>query len=92
MTIRISPRGKGYLETARTLLRIAQTMTDEAIANRLEALACVYQGRAESASHADAARSLARAAAHAESGWRRETVGRMVHPAGPAVPGSLKDF
>jgi hypothetical protein len=32
MTIQISQRGKEYLETARTLLRAAQTMTDRAIA------------------------------------------------------------
>ncbi len=35
----ISQRGKEYLETAQTLLRAAQTMTDRAIAGQLEALA-----------------------------------------------------
>jgi hypothetical protein len=35
----ISQRGKEYLETAQTLLRAAQTMTDRAIAGQLKALA-----------------------------------------------------
>jgi hypothetical protein len=52
--IRISQRGKAYLETARTLLRAAQTMTDSAIAGQLKALADDYQRRAEKASHVDA--------------------------------------
>ena len=56
MTIQISPRGKEYLETARTLLRAAQTMTDSAIAGQLKALADDYQRRAEKASDADATR------------------------------------
>src|SRR5271166_1021838 len=51
MTVQISQRGKEYLETARTLLRAAQTMTDSAIAGRLKALADDYQRRAEKASH-----------------------------------------
>ena len=55
MTFRISQRGKQYLETARTLLRAAQTMTDEAIAGQLKALADEYQRRAEQASHVDSA-------------------------------------
>ena len=33
MTFRTSQRGKQYLETARTLLRAAQTMTDQVIAS-----------------------------------------------------------
>jgi len=37
MTFRTSQRGKEYLETARTLLGAAQTMTDLAIAGRLKA-------------------------------------------------------
>jgi hypothetical protein len=56
MTIQISPRGNEYLETARTLLRAAQTMTDSAIAGQLKALADDYQRRAEKASHVDVAR------------------------------------
>jgi hypothetical protein len=70
MTLRISQRGKEYLETARTLLRAAQTMTDQAIAGQLKALADDYQRRAEKASHVDAAKALARSAANAESEWR----------------------
>jgi hypothetical protein len=38
MTVQISQRGKQYLETARTLLRAAQTMTDAAIASQLKAV------------------------------------------------------
>ncbi|MGY3622382.1 hypothetical protein ACVJGD_008578 [Bradyrhizobium sp. USDA 10063] len=56
MTVPISQRGKAYLETARTLLRVAQTMTDEAIAGQLKSLADDYQRRAKKASHVDAAR------------------------------------
>jgi hypothetical protein len=41
-------------------------MTDEAIARQLETLADDYQRRAEKASHEDAAKALARAAASAE--------------------------
>ena len=66
MTGQISQRGKEYLETARTLLRAAQTMTDQAIAGRLKALADDYQRRAEKASHVDAAKAFARSAADAE--------------------------
>jgi len=51
MTVQISQRGKAYLETARTLLRAAKTMTDSAIAGQLKALADDYQRRAEKASH-----------------------------------------
>ncbi|MCU1252031.1 MAG: hypothetical protein JWQ49_5060 [Edaphobacter sp.] len=60
MTVPISQRGKGYLETARTLLRAAKTMTDRAIADQLKALADDYQRRAEKASHVDAGRASAR--------------------------------
>jgi hypothetical protein len=47
MTFQISRRGKEYLETAQTLLRAAQTMTDRAVAGQLKALADDYQRRAE---------------------------------------------
>ena len=47
MRVQISQRGKEYLETARTLLRAAQTMTDRAIAGQLKALADDYERRAE---------------------------------------------
>lgn len=67
--VQISQRGKAYLETARTLLRAAQTMTDSAIAGQLKALADDYERRAEKASHADAAKAFARSAASAEREW-----------------------
>ena len=67
MTFQISRRGKE--ETAQTLLRAAQTMTDRAVAGQLKALADDYQLRAEKASHADAAKGLARSAASAEREW-----------------------
>jgi hypothetical protein len=62
MTVQISQRGKEYLETARTLLRAARTMTDSAIAGQLKAFADDYQRRAEKASHVDAAKAFARPA------------------------------
>jgi hypothetical protein len=68
--VQISQRGKAYLETARTLLRAAQTMTDHAIAVQLKALADDYERRAEKASHADAAKALARSATSSEREWR----------------------
>ena len=46
MTFQISQRGKEYLETAGTLLRAAQTVTDHAIAGQLKALADDYERRA----------------------------------------------
>jgi hypothetical protein len=66
MTLQISRRGKAYLETAQTLLRAAQTMTDGAIAGQLKALADDYERRAEKASHVDAAKALARSVADVE--------------------------
>jgi hypothetical protein len=70
MTVQISQRGTEYLKTAETLLRVAQTMTDPAIADQLKALADDFQRRAEKASHVDAAKALARSAANAEREWR----------------------
>jgi hypothetical protein len=67
--VQISQRGKAYLETARTLLRAAQTMTDHAIAGQLKALADDYERRAEKTSHADAAKALARSATSSERVW-----------------------
>lgn len=67
--VQISQRGKGYLETARTLLRAAQTMTDAAIAGQLKALADDYERRAEKVSHVDAAKAFAQSAACAERKW-----------------------
>ena len=69
MTLQISERGKQYLKTAQTLLRAAQTMTDQAIAGQLKALADDYERRAEKASQVDAAKAFARAAASAEYEW-----------------------
>src|SRR5262245_25208446 len=66
MTFQISQRGKQYLETARTLFRAAQTMTDQAIAGQLKALADDYERRAEKASQVDAAKALARSNAQSE--------------------------
>ena len=66
MTFQISRRGKEYLETARTLLRAAQNMTDQAVVGQLKALADDYQRRADKASQTDAAKALARSAANAE--------------------------
>jgi hypothetical protein len=65
----ISQRGRQYLKTAQTLLRAAQTMTDQAIASQLRALADDYEQRAEKASQVDAAKALARAAVSAEPEW-----------------------
>ena len=60
MKVQISQRGKEYLETAQTLLRVAQTMTDLAVASQLKLLADDYQRRAEKASHDDATEAFAR--------------------------------
>src|SRR5260370_3496438 len=54
---------KEYLDTARTILRAAQTMTDQHVAGQLKALAEDYERRAEKAAHADAAKALAPSAA-----------------------------
>jgi hypothetical protein len=50
------------LKTAQTLLRTAKTMTDQAIAAQLKALADYYEERAEKASLDDTAKALARSA------------------------------
>lgn len=54
MTLQISQRGKEYLKTAQTLHRAAKTMTDQAIAAQLKALADDYERRAEKSSLDDA--------------------------------------
>jgi len=69
MTHQISRRGRQYLQTARTLLRAAQSMTDEVVVSQLKALAEDYERRAEKASLVDAAKALARSAAVAEPDW-----------------------
>jgi hypothetical protein len=66
MTFQISQRGKEYLKTAQTLLRVAQTMADGAVAGQLKALADDYERRAERASQVDAAKAFARSARNAE--------------------------
>ena len=50
---------KKYLDTARTILRAARTMTDQYVAAQLKALAEHYERRAEKAAPADAAEALA---------------------------------
>ena len=60
MTLQISRRGQQYLETAQTLLRNAQTMTDAAVAFQLRRLAENYQRLATKASEDDAAKAVAR--------------------------------
>ena len=67
---------KEYLETARTLLRAAQKMTDRRIADQLKALAEDYERRAKKSAHADAAKVLARSAARGE----REQNDRFARP------------
>jgi hypothetical protein len=54
---------KEYLDTARTILRVAQTMTDQYVVDKLKALAEDYERRAEKAAHADAAKTMARSSA-----------------------------
>ena len=66
MTVEISQRGKEYLKTAKTLLLTSKTMTDQAIAAQLKALADDYERRAEKVSLDDAAKALARSTASAE--------------------------
>ena len=58
MTIKISQLSKEHLETARTLLRAAKTMTDSMIAGRLKTLAEDYGRRAGKASRAGDAAQL----------------------------------
>ena len=64
MTFQISRRGKQYLETAQTLLRPAQTMTDSAIAYQLKALPTTTSGEQRKL-RIDAAKAFARPAASA---------------------------
>jgi hypothetical protein len=58
----ISQRGRQYLKTAETALRVAQAMTDRAIAGQLKALADDCQ----KTWHVDAAKAFARSAANGE--------------------------
>lgn len=72
MTLQMSRRGKEYMETAQSLLRVARSMTDDAVAARLKMLADDYQRRAEEASSVDAAKSVTRSAARVEYDWSQE--------------------
>ena len=74
MTLQISRRGREYLKTAQTLLHSANTVTNRAVADQLKALADMYERRAEQASHVDAAKALARAAADAEVSFEGDWV------------------
>ncbi|CCE10653.1 hypothetical protein BRAS3843_520169 [Bradyrhizobium sp. STM 3843] len=47
MTFRISQRSKEYTRAAQTLFRAAKTMTDDAVADQLRALADDYAARGE---------------------------------------------
>jgi hypothetical protein len=58
---------KEYVSTAQTLLRVARNMTDQAIANRLKALADDYERRARKAADAEAAKRLASARVRLEA-------------------------
>ncbi|WP_454624369.1 hypothetical protein [Bradyrhizobium cenepequi] len=48
---------KEYSNTAQTLRRVAESMSDPAIADRLKVLAESYERRAEMASHTDSAKN-----------------------------------
>jgi hypothetical protein len=67
MKPQMSRRGEAYLATARSLLHAARSMTDMAVAGRLEALANDYQLRAEKASSDDARRASSQRASSIES-------------------------
>jgi hypothetical protein len=57
MTDEISRWGKEHLETARSLPRAAETMTDSLIAGQLRALAEDYERRAERGSFEGSAKA-----------------------------------
>jgi hypothetical protein len=57
---------KEYLKTARTFLRVAQNIADQAISDRLKALAEDYERRAEQASQLELQDKSAQVAAHSE--------------------------
>lgn len=63
MGLQISRRGRQYLETAQTLLRAAQTMTDDAVAFQLKSLADNYKQQAVKFSLTDLAKPAARSIA-----------------------------
>lgn len=59
--------GEQYLKTAYTLVRVARSMTDQTVADRLRALAENYERRAEQALMTDAAGAAAPLPAQPES-------------------------
>jgi hypothetical protein len=69
MMLQISQRGREHLRIAQTLLRTVETMTDQAIAAQVKALADEYERRALKASLDDAAKALARSASSSEYDW-----------------------
>jgi phosphate uptake regulator len=90
---------KEYLETARTLHRVALKVTDRALANQLRAIAEDCERRAEQAALADAARASAREGLNSPSPKSRSsarlqaaravrlaerTLERIEDPAGPS--------
>jgi hypothetical protein len=66
MTFQISQRGEEYLKTAQILLRIAEKITDRAIAGRLKAIADDYERRARKNSHIVVAKVAARSSVGAQ--------------------------
>jgi hypothetical protein len=64
---------KEYLDTARTLLRIARNMTDQTIASRLKALAEDYERRAEKAELAESAKAVSPIAARGDTAARSDS-------------------
>src|SRR5260370_13958272 len=81
---------KEYLDTARTILRAAQTMTDQHIAGQLKALAEDYERRAEKTAHADAAKALARSAARECEALSRKSPSRSLTTFGTPNPGCCR--
>jgi hypothetical protein len=63
VTLRSSQRGERYLKTAQTLLCAAKTMTDQAIAAPLKAVADDYELRAEKVSLDGASTAVSAASA-----------------------------
>lgn len=61
---------KEYLGTARTLLRIAKSMTDQTVASRLKALADDYERRAQKAEIAELAEALSPIAVRGDTAAR----------------------
>jgi hypothetical protein len=57
---------KEYSNTARALLRIARTMSNENIVDRLKVLAEDYERRAKMASHSESTKPLAAVVADGE--------------------------